>query len=311
MPKNFFVAKLLKVDLISRNLGKEVVYDCDICNDGKEVKEPASMFCINCEEHFCMSCSNYHLKQKMAKSHKVVAIGDEVGCEEVIKMSDSFCSEHDEKPLELYCFDCKVAICVKCFHHMHQRHKCSNIHEDAGWFYDRLDDDLTTLAVQMSKVQKEKELLVKKTVKFMEQINSMESTIIKKRDFLKYLIDIHTQSLLQQLREIKEEKLKEVEIVKQLIEREVAILESFEKYCEELKEKGTPSEIARVAENIHTGVTELEESSFECSFTDFTFTVTNLKNAEKDNLVGEISRSNKNPEAGLFKCTFQVVNYDA
>ena len=131
LPRNFFVSKLLEVHGIQENRSIKIDYDCDVCSDTEEPKEQARMFCVDCQEHFCRSCSNCHVKQKMANSHDLVSIGCKTGCKEEIKMSDSFCSQHEEKLLEHYCFDCKAAICAVCFVYSDQSHNCSCITKDA------------------------------------------------------------------------------------------------------------------------------------------------------------------------------------
>ena len=75
---------------------------------------------------------------------------------------------------------------------------------------------------------------------------------------MKSLIDKHTKSLLLDLKSIEQEHNKENEIDNHEYEREIAILESFRKYCEEMKDKGTSYENVRTANDLHIRAVRLK-----------------------------------------------------
>jgi len=65
------------------------------------------------------------------------------------------------------------------------------------------------------------------------------------------LIDRHKQKLIDELNESKGKRIKELETVKQEIEFHLAALQSFRKYSEELRDKGTACDVARAASGLH------------------------------------------------------------
>ena len=62
---------------------------------------------------------------------------------------------------------------------------------------------------------------------------------------------------MKELKCIKIERLKEIECKRDEFERQCMIVESFKKYCEKMKEKGTACDISRAANDLHTRSAEL------------------------------------------------------
>ena len=60
-----------------------------------------------------------------------------------------------------------------------------------------------------------------------------------------------------ELDEINVKHLKEIETRRDEDERHLMMMESYKKYCEEMKEKATGSEISRVADDLHARALEL------------------------------------------------------
>ena len=100
-----------------------------------------------------------------------------------------------------------------------------------------MDAKLKIIADQISKVLDRKEQMKKETLDFMEQINSPESSLTMKSDYLRQLINTHANLLLQELGKIKAKKPKKVKIVKQTFKEAIIVLDSYMEYCEALKEK--------------------------------------------------------------------------
>ena len=117
------------------------------------------------------------------------------------------------------------------------------------------------------------------------------------------------------------DRLKKVETVKEELERQLVVFESFKKYCEELKDKGTSCEIAQVAEDVHIRATELHESTVcqsECTAMDIRFIASDFEDLLKvktTNLIGKIvHKVNVKKITGLivelflFRCKFYRKN---
>ncbi|XP_033116090.1 uncharacterized protein LOC117116206, partial [Anneissia japonica] len=83
------------------------------CVCGKEGQ--VKYYCQDCKQYLCSTCSDHHTNYTLFANHKLHLI------EEVQSMSPTqitllhppLCSHHS-KPLEFYCTDCNIPICVNC-----------------------------------------------------------------------------------------------------------------------------------------------------------------------------------------------------
>jgi len=65
---------------------------------------------------------------------------------------------------------------------------------------------------------------------------------------------------MEELDEIKVKHLKEIEMRRDEDERQLLMLDSYKKYCEEMKEKATACDISRAADDLHLRAVELIKS---------------------------------------------------
>ena len=293
LPNNFFLAKLLEVKLIVTSKEKSFCYYCEFF---KHTKEIAKVYCTVCQQYLCNICEDFHKQQKIFKTHNVIAIDSGLRHTDLIKMSVCFCNQHQDEAVKLYCFDCNTTICLVCFADEHNSHKCSSIAKVNEQFSERLRDDVTKVASIMGNVSEKVSKLAEDTLKFTENVKSVEESIIKRGDELKTLIDQSTNSLLLELKTIEKDNMKKMEIAKQELEREMLVVESFIRYGEELKDNGTSCDMARLGEDLHARAIELQRSNLgelKFSFIDVTFKSTNLQTTltpDKSNLVGIITQ---------------------
>ena len=112
LPNNYFMNQLMNIRKMSVKEGKDNQF-CDWCPDDKKVA--ASYFCLDCQEQCCESCSNGHKKAKVSKDHSIVGIKDKPSSKELLKMTKSYCEEHKNKEIDIYCYDCKKVSCLVCF----------------------------------------------------------------------------------------------------------------------------------------------------------------------------------------------------
>lgn len=136
LPQNSFVEKLMAVKKLSSTLTEgELV--CDVCCDeeeksGKKVTKRATVYCADCRRNMCEQCCGCHQKFRFPGVHKLIDLNSEMSLEELmLKFPENVCDKHSDKYLEIYCFDCSVAVCMMCYIMSHNSHKCSDIKEVA------------------------------------------------------------------------------------------------------------------------------------------------------------------------------------
>jgi len=64
----------------------------------------------------CRQCERGHKEIKSTRSHKLIEIEEKVRIEALHQsMPPSYCDQHKDKSIEIYCLDCKTRICIECW----------------------------------------------------------------------------------------------------------------------------------------------------------------------------------------------------
>jgi len=109
-PINFFLQNLIDArDLEGKKPGSA---SCEACSTDQRVK-PAEVYCVDCSQKLCERCSVPHKKWR-GGPHDVRPLGEELSTW-LIGQHGSFCENHPDERLKLYCFDCRGNICTVCF----------------------------------------------------------------------------------------------------------------------------------------------------------------------------------------------------
>ena len=282
LPKNYFVEKLLEV----KNLANMLCHEdslCDVCADDGEVSErktdrKAVVYCIGCHKNMCKQCYACHQQFKLPGNHKVIDRNkspmpvDDL----LLRFPETYCDKHPDKCLELYCFECKTTICLQCRVTGHDSHKCSDVKDVA-------DDKATSLTANAEGIKakiKDCESMQKKISDeervLVDKVTETEKVINEKADKLKTMIDRHREEALSKLTTAKTRQVKENENVNQELERQIVIMESFIRYTEELKQRGTACDIASTADELRIRGEELLKFDVEVDLP-VDFTLTNVK----------------------------------
>ena len=149
LPKNFFVANFLQMKELSSVESK--TSPCEACSGGEEseseVQNVASVYCVECQLKLCQNCERAHKTIKPTRSHKLVEMGDKISVEKLYQsMPPTFCDQHKDEYLKIYCFGCKSAICMMCYIKSHNGHKCSDVSEVVDEFHTQMTDDVDTVS---------------------------------------------------------------------------------------------------------------------------------------------------------------------
>ena len=122
------------------------------------------------------------------------------------------------------------------------------------------------------------EWLEKEKNDFNEQIVQKGIAISEKSEQLKQMIDVHKDTLMNELSSMKQKRMRETETLRKEIERQLLSVESYKKYVDELRQKGTAFDIARAASGLHERAEELlmfgvtERTIADLCHADVTFT---------------------------------------
>jgi len=261
IPKNFFIGKLLKIKELT-NPEPEVKL-CDICSAGEENSDKTSawVFCLQCQQNLCKACSKFHSRMKTTSTHTVVNLGGKASVDELYLMSSStFCDKHQNKPIEIYCVDCKSVLCMMCHIEDHNTHKCSAAAKVAGDFRVSLTHDLQSMTAAVQRFDEQMKTLKSYRNVFVDRVKNVEREICERAERLKAMIDDEKQKLLADLCEIHANHEKQMDSLAQEITQVKSLLESLNKYCAELVKNGTASDVIREASNLHRRSEELSRT---------------------------------------------------
>jgi len=279
LPKNFFIGKLLKIsELIRPETG---VKFCDICSteeydDDQYSLKLADVFCLECQQNLCESCKKCHSKMKTSSAHTVVSLGENVD-EIDIKLSATFCDQHQNKPIEIYCFDCKTTLCMMCHIEDHNKHKCSDVNKVAVEVRASLRKDNLSMTAEIHGFEEKIKTLQSKRQVFVDRVEKVERKICERADHFKEVIDDEKRKLLADLHEMNAHHEEDMEKLAMEITQGKSLIESLNKYCSELVEKGTANDVIREASNVHRRSEELgntkniDEALEDFSCVDVTF----------------------------------------
>jgi len=274
LPKNFFVANFLEIKELTSVESK--TSGCEACSvdEATEVKV-ATVYCVECQQKLCQACEEDHKRFKVTRRHQTVELGNE---SLLLKLPLSTCETHEDKYLEIYCFDCKMVICMMCYINTHNKHKCSDVNAVAGEFREQMTTDVGKITFGVDRCRDKLTKIEKEKNDFIEQVAKAGMEINKKAQQLKQVIDVHKEKLMSELSAMKQKRMKEIESLREEIERQLLSMDSYAKYVDEVRQKGTACDIVRAANDLHDRADELlkfdvtERALDDLGHADVTFT---------------------------------------
>jgi len=260
LPKNDFVEKLLDLKKWSATLSQgDVACEVGLCSDDKEssgekATKKATIYCTDCHQAMCEQCCRYHQKFRFFGVHKLVNM-DELSRE----FSENLCDKHKDKCIEIYCLDCKEAMCLQCYFESHNSHKCSDIKKVAEDLGKQMSSNAEKLAAKVTECQTVLKNVDDNWFAFCGKVKETEKLICERAEEMKRSIETHKQSLLEQLSVAKDEQQKQTTNVREEIDRHQIVVENFIRYSHEVKEKGTACDIVQQAAKLNARAEELQK----------------------------------------------------
>ena len=261
-PKNFFVEKLVDAQKISET-GRTPV-NCDICLGNNGIVSVSEKFCVECQQHMCERCSKFHSSWKITSTHHVIPTGSKLtGAEGLINFPEARCQPHNGKEIEIYCIECKTAVCTICFITQHNGHKCSDIQQVAEDLKERIKTNIEDTRKILAGVKIESDKLERLSRNFHLKIKETETKIVDTGEKMKERINELVQALLQELDGERTKRVKELDVCKEELLVQKLSLDSFIKYSEKILEKAVPADVASVAKDLSSRFESLKSSKIE------------------------------------------------
>ena len=178
---------------------------CNTCDDNN----PATSYCFVCQTFMCASCFQSHQRFKATRGHRNVLI-DKLQAQDVQELIERpvMCSQqfHEDQPLEFYCEDCKVLICLKCSIVIHNRHRVTDTRKAALEQKMQMTEALAKLKAEI--------LLYEKEIKKQTELKDKNMTDIMNAE--KKMID----SVEERIRDLREHEKKMKDKFREIYEAE-------------------------------------------------------------------------------------------
>ena len=270
LPNNYFVEKLINA---KKSTSEEYVRgkSCDVClaSDKKQKSIQAEMFCMECQEYMCDQCSDIHKSMKVSRAHRLRSTVECPSLKECLELSASYCEQHPNKEIEIYCEECKAVCCMMCYIQNHQSHKCCDVNKVADDFKARIKSDLVEIEKLVSDNKKQTGNVQSMSKDYVKSVDLRKSEIAQKSENLKAFVDKHKSILLDELEKKKQNQLKEYSSYEEDLQLQMISFESFKRYSSEVIDKARPADIARVANDLrdradalkHQTVTKVEQQA--------------------------------------------------
>ena len=299
LPKNFFIEKLMEAQKVSET--EHAVVRCDICLKHEAPDSSSSVseiFCTECEQHMCKMCLKCHSSMNTTSKHRIIPTGSKLtAAEGLMHYPEARCPSHKGKEIDIYCMECKAAVCTICFITQHNGHKCSDIQQVTEDLKKRIRSDIEDTRKIVVEVDIASKQLENSLEDFNLSVKETESNIVQTGEKMKQLIDTHVRDLLQELGDEKIKRIKEFESVREELLVQRLSLESFIKYSEKILEKAVAADVASVANSLSVSGVSLKNkkmprigSSLKMSF------------IARDSLISEADVHNKNSVGKISVC---------
>lgn len=255
--------------LISSLMEKIDVHKADqICESCSKVTQSqghraakAEVWCQNCKVSFCDSCIKAHNVIKACRDHVVLSLRD-MQSNPLKSLTNTKreiqCSEHKDKLLEFYCFDCKLPICSMCVAVNHRRcemvETCSDSAQRLKPEIDNVLKDLDSQGVSLTDWQQEH-------VREIEELEENKSSLISEIKTIRKNVDFHLAKLEQLA--LQELNTKHTGALAEVKERLVEIeglkkdLENTSMFLKHLVQFGSDSEFLSVFDKVRTQIIEM------------------------------------------------------
>jgi len=257
LPHNFFLQNLIDSrEALGKPADEALCESCEKDSDETEGNIPlATMYCVDCNQKLCKRCSRPHRAWK-GGPHQLNELGADLS-NELIQQHGSYCEQHADKQLELYCFDCKINVCMKCFAVEHTQHRCREIEKVAEDFVKSSKADMHQVSKRIFEFHAATTQTDDGESKLKRAVQDVKTSVKERGEALKRAIDRQVENLFGQLETFERASQKEVANRRDGLELGIVAMESFTAYSRELMSKGSACDITRAACELHARADEL------------------------------------------------------
>ena len=245
LPTNFRINSLLDVLAIKECSTANV--KCGNCNK----RSAQTLYCFQCCSFWCEECVLAHNIIRTNKEHRTLALKDfqDQDIEAVLKRP-AFCQKkrHENKELELFCKDCKVAICNTWAITLHEGHGKMLLEEATDARKTQINSMTQSLIEKAQEKRKELEQLNQKRTDIKLQVADFKSQVQTNVDQLIAIIESRKQDVFDAVDNQAKQSLESLSQKKDEVENQVKLIESAIERTKALVKRNFSTEILGFSE---------------------------------------------------------------
>ena len=240
LPTNFRINSLLDVLAIKECSTANV--KCGNCDK----RRAQTLYCFQCCSFWCEKCILGHNIIRTNKEHRTLALKDFQGQDiEAVLKRPAFCQEkrHENKELEFFCKDCKVAICNTCAVTLHDGHEKMLLEEATDSRKTQINSMTQSLIEKAQEKRKELEQLNQKSTDIKLQVADFKSQVQTNVDQLIAIIEARKQDVFDAVDNQAKKSLESLSQKKDEVENQVKLIQSAIEQTKALVKRSFSTEI--------------------------------------------------------------------
>ena len=215
LPNNFFINRLVDDLILKKKVDGEQEVKCDECDED----DPVVSFCPDCNSFLCLTCNDYHKRNKRYRGHGIVPLTELKSSKDApiqAKVKIPLCEEHDEQ-LKYYCETCDQLVCMYCTVTKHNGHTHGSVKQMGTKHRNELKkvtDPIEGMIKNLSEAHNNIEKMIKKTKRQGEEVdkkigryyNELAQKLKKQKDEVKQqardVVSQKEKAMITQLEEV-------------------------------------------------------------------------------------------------------------
>ena len=249
LPTNFRINSLLDVLAIKECSTANV--KCGNCDK----RSSQTSYCFQCCSFWCEKCILGHDIMRANNEHRTLALKDFQDQDiKAVLERPAFCQKkhHENKELELFCKNCKVAICNTCTVTLHEGHGKMPLQEATDERKTRIRSMVKSLKDKLLEKQKEVEQFNQKSIAFQSKVTEVKSQVQSLVDQIIAIIEARKQDVFDAVDSQAKKLLESLSLKKDEVEKQLKIIESAIEQTETLLKRSFSTEILGFSETFDT-----------------------------------------------------------
>ena len=253
LPTNFRINSLLDVLAIKECSTANV--KCGNCDK----RSSQTSYCFQCCSFWCEKCILGHDIMRANNEHRTLALKDFQDQDiKAVLERPAFCQKkhHENKELEFFCKDCRVAICNTCAVTLHEGHGKMPLQEATDARKTQINSMMKSLKDKVLEKQKEVEEFNQKSIAFQSKVAEVKSRVQSCVDQIIAIMEARKQDIFDTIDNQANKSLESLSEKKEEVEIQVKFIESAIVQTESLLRRSLSTEILGFCETFDTTLQE-------------------------------------------------------